>query len=298
LELSITEVGSMRYWIKLYTEIVRDPKMGRLSDRQFRLCINLFAIAGEHDRDGALPPVSDIAWLLRDDEEEIAQDLEALAKVNIVERVDDIWIVRKWAERQAKAPSASRESVRTRVTDYRKQKRNEGVTTLHDERNEGVTTLKRDGNEDVTSTREEKSREDTDTEQKRIDQKAAAPHPRLPPAAKIYLDNGGKFPTGKMTDGTLKQDRAIQFIAEHIRDDPTSLELWGRVVAGYCAQWSAKSYTVMINDYYAIGRIPGQPNPQFLGASRSNGHGAAQHNRPATAEDMAPRKRPAHDPVT
>lgn len=39
----------MKSWIKLYTEILNDPKMGRLTDRQYRTCINLFL-----DADGEL----------------------------------------------------------------------------------------------------------------------------------------------------------------------------------------------------------------------------------------------------
>ena len=41
-----------RYWIKLYHEILEDPKMGRLSDRQFRRVIELFLLAGDCEMDG------------------------------------------------------------------------------------------------------------------------------------------------------------------------------------------------------------------------------------------------------
>lgn len=104
---------------------------------------------------------------------------------------------------------------------------------------------------------------------------AAAPPASLPEAVKVYEKHGGTYPAGKLTDGTSKRDRARQFIAEHIRDDPTSLALWGRVVAGYCAQWSSKSYTVMINDYYLAGKVPGE---------RSNSNGkSGTHRAPGLA---------------
>lgn len=54
-------------------------------------------------------------------------------------------------------------------------------------------------------------------------------------------------------------ERARRWITEQVRDTPESLALWGRVVTAYCAQWSSKSYTVMVNDYYLQGRVPGQP---------------------------------------
>jgi hypothetical protein len=38
----------MKTWIKLYTEILQDPKMGRLTDRQYRTCVNLFLLVIGH----------------------------------------------------------------------------------------------------------------------------------------------------------------------------------------------------------------------------------------------------------
>ena len=60
--------------------------------------------------------------------------------------------------------------------------------------------------------------------------------PPLPAQIQAYIDNGGKFPTGKLVDGTSKRERAIHWICERVTDDAASLERWGRVVAGYCAQ--------------------------------------------------------------
>jgi DnaD/phage-associated family protein len=149
----------MRYWIKLYTEIVRDPKMGRLTDRQFRTCINLFALAGTVDEDGKLPPVEDMAWHLRMDDADLTADLEVLARVNIVEQTDGAWIVRKWAERQAKAPSDEPERVAQRVRNYRERKRNENVTPLP----KNVTRLETETETDV-DTETEKKRKETETD--------------------------------------------------------------------------------------------------------------------------------------
>jgi hypothetical protein len=146
----------MRYWIKLYTEIVRDPKMGRLTDRQFRTCINLFALAGTVDEDGKLPPLEDMAWHLRTDDESLTADLEALARVNIVELRDDAWYVRKWADRQAKPPSDQPDQVAQRVRNHRARKRNESVTPLQP----GVTTPETETETDVDT---EKKREETET---------------------------------------------------------------------------------------------------------------------------------------
>ena len=54
-----------RYWIKLYHEILDDPKMGRLTDRQYRRVIELFLMAGDCEMDGGLPALVDIDLRLR-----------------------------------------------------------------------------------------------------------------------------------------------------------------------------------------------------------------------------------------
>ena len=96
------------YWIKLYHEVLRDPKMGRLPDRLWRRVIELFLMAGENDDDGLLPDVEDMAWTLRLDEDALREDLAALAEFDIVTQTDDGWCVTKFAVRQAPVPGASR----------------------------------------------------------------------------------------------------------------------------------------------------------------------------------------------
>lgn len=96
------------YWIKLYQEILHDPKMGRLSDRLWRRTIEFFLLAGERRNEGALPPVEDMSWTLRTTPAELETDLQELAKVNVVSEADSIWTVTKFTERQAPVPSTKR----------------------------------------------------------------------------------------------------------------------------------------------------------------------------------------------
>jgi hypothetical protein len=147
----------MRYWIKLYTEIVHDPKMGRLTDRQFRTCINLFALAGELDQDGALPGLADMAWELHIPYDDLVTDLQALAAVNILTCDTDTWHICKWQKRQAQAPSAAPDKVLQRVHEHRERKRNEGVTSLRQEAKRDVTPPDTDTDTDVeTETKTDK----------------------------------------------------------------------------------------------------------------------------------------------
>jgi len=141
--------------------------------------------------------------------------------------------------------------------------------------------------------REVKLKEEKLKEVKRSKSELKVKPASLPPQAQVFIDNGGKWPTGKLTDGTSKRDRAIQWICERVTDDMSSLVLFGKVVAGYCAQWSPKSYTVMVNDYYLAGRVPGEPTQKGKGNGSGNygisafGGVINPANAPPTSEQIA-----------
>ena len=119
---------SSRYWIKLYHEILDDPKMGRLSDALFRRAIELFLIAGDYNREGLLPPPMDIAWRLRVSEEILSAQMDALRGVEILTRADGgQWTVTHFKDRQAAEPTSLR-SRRYRDSLQKKQSRHESVT--------------------------------------------------------------------------------------------------------------------------------------------------------------------------
>lgn len=96
------------YWIKLYDEILDDPKMGTLPDRLYRRVIELFLLAGRTNRAGALPDTASIAWLLRQPIADLQQDLEQIAATGIIQPTETGWLVTKFAERQAPIPDADR----------------------------------------------------------------------------------------------------------------------------------------------------------------------------------------------
>jgi hypothetical protein len=145
----------MREWIKLYTEIAHDRKMCLLTDRQFRVCINLFALAGIEDDSGVLPSIADIAFQLRLEENVLLADMNALLSVDILTVFEGVWMIAHWHDRQAKPPSDSQEAILARVHKHRAKMRNEGVTPFQNV-TENVTTC----NEPVTPvTTRERERE-------------------------------------------------------------------------------------------------------------------------------------------
>lgn len=89
-----------RTWIKLYIEILDDPKMGRLSNHLFRRAIELFLLAGKNGNDGLLPPVEEMAWVLRLDKPKMLEDLIGLAEVGVVHETPAGWMVTHFKDRQ------------------------------------------------------------------------------------------------------------------------------------------------------------------------------------------------------
>ena len=122
-----------KYWIKLYHEILDDPKMGRLPDRLWRRVIELFLIAGDYDQEGALPNVGDMAWRLRATDEELLSDLDELEQFGIVSLNGAIHVVTNFAKRQAAASDAER------MRRYRDRNRFDGGEVT-----EGVTNCNTD----------------------------------------------------------------------------------------------------------------------------------------------------------
>jgi len=136
------------YWIKLYHEILDDPKMGRLSDHLWRRAVELFLIAGEMHNSGDLPPVIDMTWKLHTSEDELMDDLVALAEIGIVTLSDDHWCVVNFSKRQAAAGNTQRQQ-QYRDRQRMSQDNNEGITKVKPECNESVTNCNADTDTDI-----------------------------------------------------------------------------------------------------------------------------------------------------
>lgn len=106
----------MKQWVKLHTEILNDPKIGRMSfaDKGIWLC--LIALAGKlDDRDdkgsptGRLDTMDNVAWHLRAPIEELLPALERMTAASMLHQDEDAVIfVTHFAERQANDTDAER----------------------------------------------------------------------------------------------------------------------------------------------------------------------------------------------
>ena len=107
-----------RTWIKLYIEILSDPKMGRLRTHLWRRAVELFLLAGREGNDGALPPVEEMVWILHLSHDKIVEDLHDLAEIGVVHEAEPMkWVVTNFVKRQAAS------SVGERVRNFRERHR-------------------------------------------------------------------------------------------------------------------------------------------------------------------------------
>lgn len=111
---------SAKYWIKLYHEILDDPKMGMLPDNVYRRCIEIFLLAGRLDDDGNLPCTTELCWMLRQRPETFEPELNQLETVGILTRTKTGWLVTNFEKRQSAVTDAGR------MKEYRKRLKKSG----------------------------------------------------------------------------------------------------------------------------------------------------------------------------
>lgn len=126
------------YWIKLYIEILDDPKMAKLPDRLWRRMIELFLVAGQLggiEKNGNIPDLLSLAWLLRVQTDVLELDMKQLETTGMIKRTLEGWNIVNFAKRQAAVPP------KERTKQYRTRKHhdeytcNESVTKSHVDQN-------------------------------------------------------------------------------------------------------------------------------------------------------------------
>jgi hypothetical protein len=96
------------YWLKLYTEILDDPKYFRLSDNAKLGMIELMVVAKRVDMEGEVPCIEDVAFYTRRAVEWWQPVFDELSKIEYLVINGSETIIRKFAERQAPVPDSER----------------------------------------------------------------------------------------------------------------------------------------------------------------------------------------------
>jgi hypothetical protein len=181
------------YWMKLWFDILNDPKMGMLPDRLWRRVIELFLLAGQEGEDGLLPDIEIMAWTLKLSKSALEKDLERIAEVGIVTKTNDGWVVTNFKKRNEPVDPAKR------IKDFRQRER-------YEKGNEDVTELKRECNDAVTNRYQEEQRN------RRTDLSTTLPP--LPPTEIVQFGNVYNDITGKDPQFTPEEVDAIQAIIQ------------------------------------------------------------------------------------
>ena len=88
------------YWLKLYTEILDDPKYYRLSDNAKLGMYELMLVAKKTGQDGHLPSVDDIEFYTRRSAEWWNAVIDELKRIEFIVANDTGDKIRKFEDRQ------------------------------------------------------------------------------------------------------------------------------------------------------------------------------------------------------
>jgi hypothetical protein len=114
----------MSQWLRLYTDLINDPKVQLLPAEDFKGWINILCIAKEGD--GALPAVPHIAFRLRLTEEEATALIQRLYGHGLLDKEGKTFTPHNWNNRQYVSDSST-----ARVKEFREKRRRNGHETLH-----------------------------------------------------------------------------------------------------------------------------------------------------------------------
>jgi hypothetical protein len=110
-------------WLRLYTEILDDEKIAKMTDTQYRIFTYLMLVAREKDQNGSFTyDENDIAWRLRRPKAQINNTTQKLIELEIITIENNILTFINWSKRQYKS-----DDINARVKRYREK--NE---TLHE----------------------------------------------------------------------------------------------------------------------------------------------------------------------
>jgi hypothetical protein len=140
-------------WLRLYDDILDDPKIQLLSDRDFRLLINLWCLAKRHG--GIIPDdMKTLTFALRLNEAKLRAGLQTLIGANLLERVKTGYAPHDWDEHQFSSDTDAAERMRryrARNRDGRPLRNGDVTRYANGERNRDVLEAEPDSEPEAES---------------------------------------------------------------------------------------------------------------------------------------------------
>jgi hypothetical protein len=113
----------MNRWFRVYDEALDDPKVQRLPAEYFKLWFNTLCVASRHG--GVLPPIEDLAFLLRMRVDEVVDGIKWLENAGLIEGAGNgERSPHNWLKRQFQSDSSTE-----RVKRFRNARRNVAETS-------------------------------------------------------------------------------------------------------------------------------------------------------------------------
>jgi len=110
----------MARWFRFYADAHRNPKVAKLSDKDFRLWVELLSVASE--KDGLIPCLEDLRHMLKRRLDHLSSAVDRLISARLIDPLGDGYKPHGWDEKQYKSDVST-----LRVKRYR-EKRNVSET--------------------------------------------------------------------------------------------------------------------------------------------------------------------------
>jgi len=92
-------------WFRLYAQAMRSPKVARLSDKDFRLWVEMLSVASEND--GQVPPLDDLRHLLNRRLDHLSSAVERLISGGLMDRLASGYEPHNWSKFQYKSDTST-----------------------------------------------------------------------------------------------------------------------------------------------------------------------------------------------
>ncbi len=169
-------------WLRLYDDLIDDVKVQRLPPVLFKHWINLLCLANKGETRGELPPLEDIAFRLRIDEEQAAVVLAELTERGFIDQTPDGALTpHNWTARQRNSDDGA-----SRVANWRQKQQTSDVTqppvTARNGAYNPVTQPVTLQNEECYASRTQEGESEGELEESRGEGESAPALPPSPPA--------------------------------------------------------------------------------------------------------------------
>jgi hypothetical protein len=233
-------------WVKLYTEMLDDPKVSELDPYQFQVFVQLVLFAGECDMDGLIGDatgpfvLAKVAWRLRHRESNLRHAVSRLMSLGLIEERDGgLWIP-KFSARQGRPQAEQRQMWR----DQQRKHRAEPDSVMHD------------------SSLSPRSRGEESRGEKKRDSAAPRRLPPTPPSeypsAQVFREITHRWPAKSLQPE----------LHAAIGSEPEAVELWRKVVRAWIGLgWNPMNLDGML-ECFKRGEVPRLGRPGESGPAK------------------------------